>query len=82
MSVVIQEALMTKAAVETTGSHPRWRRWLERFTAYEDAFFSTPDDTQDRRLARLEREVAGLRSQVADLRTAAACRAGSGPAED
>ena len=42
-----------------------WRRWLNKIAAFEAAMEMTCDDVQDRRLERIEAELARLRSELA-----------------
>jgi len=43
---------------------PAWRRWLAQLAAMEEALSLSPDEIQDRRIARLEAEVAELRKRA------------------
>lgn len=51
---------MNRAAEKTTRPSP-WRHWLAKLAAIEEALSLSIDEIQDRRIARLEAEVAELR---------------------
>ncbi|MFZ2155470.1 MAG: hypothetical protein WAV72_05035 [Bradyrhizobium sp.] len=53
---------MNRATGKTTRP-PAWRRWLAKLAAIEEALSLSIDEIQDRRIARLEAEVAELRKR-------------------
>lgn len=59
---------MERARGEDVGSAPGWRGWLARLAAFEEAVFLSEGEIQDRRIARLEAEVAELRASVERVR--------------
>lgn len=54
--------LEVNRATEKTARPPAWRRWLTKLAAIEEALSLSIDEIQDRRIARLEAEVAELAS--------------------
>ena len=42
----------------------RWRRWLATLAAIEEAVSLSPAEIQDRRIARLEAQLAELQAKV------------------
>lgn len=55
--------LEVNRAPEKTTRPPAWRRWLAKLAAIEEALSLSVDEIQDRRIARLEAEVAELRKR-------------------
>ena len=55
---------MTMNAIATGTPETFWRRWIRRIAAFEEAMDMTHDDVQDRRMDRLEAELAKLRADL------------------
>lgn len=43
---------------------PGWRRWISNLSAWVEAVSLSYDELQDRRIGRLERDVAELKSRL------------------
>lgn len=70
-----------RGGVGTSGARPRswWRRFVAWAAAFEEAVSLSHDELQDRRLARIEREVADLKRHLDRARTPAEDGTGTPP---
>lgn len=58
---------MEKSDIGATGAVSGWRRWLAKLAAFDEALCLSANEIQERRIARLEAEIANLKTVVANL---------------
>ena len=62
---------MTTTSIAAPRHETFWRRWMRKVAAFEEAMEMTYDDCQDRRMDRIEAELARLRSEMETASTPA-----------